>query len=288
MSQPLGIDVSVHNGALDWTKLKAAGVQFAIIRAGYGRYQVDGQFVSNITGAQAAGIPVGVYWFSYAISEETARQEAEKCAATLSPYHIDLPVFFDYEYDSVRYAQEQGVTVGKAQYNAFAVAFLESIRQKGYTPGIYYNLDFYRTMADPAKLAGYAVWYAQYAAAPTLEDWTLWQYTSSGTLTGLAGSYDLDRMKDDSLLPVPPVQSGWKQDATGWWYVYPDGSYPKAKWAQIGGKWYYFNDSGYMLASQWLFSGGAWYYLGPDGAMLQNVPVVLDENGRLMPDLNNT
>lgn len=288
MRQPLGVDVSVHNGRLDWTKLKAVGVEFAIIRAGYGRYQVDNQFVNNITGAQRAGIPVGVYWFSYAISEDTARQEAEKCAATLSGYSIDLPVFFDFEYDSIRYAKEQGVAVGKAQYNAFAVAFLEEIRKKGYTPGIYYNLDFYRTMVDPAKLAGYTVWYAQYADSSAQEDWALWQYTSSGTLDGLSGSFDLNRMKDDSLLPAPEIKTGWQKDGTGWWYVYPDGSYPKAKWAEIDSKWYYFGETGYMLKNQWLFSGGAWYFLGPDGAMLQNVPVVLDENGRMMPDLSGT
>lgn len=287
MEQPLGIDVSVHNGTLDWNALKAAGVQFAIIRAGYGRYQVDAQFANNITGAKAAGIPVGVYWFSYAISEDTARQEAAKCVGTLSGYAIDLPVFYDFEYDSIRYAQEQGVTIGKAQYNAFAVAFLEEIRQRGYTPGIYYNLDFYRTLADPAKLAGYAIWYAQYASAPTLEDWRIWQYTSSGSLPGVSGSIDLNRMKDSSLLPAPEVQAGWRKNDTGWWYVRSDGSYPKAQWELIDGKWYYFNDAGYMLENQWLYYADAWYYLGPDGAMLQNVPVILDESGRLMPNLND-
>ena len=135
-----GIDVSTHNGALDWEKIRDAGFRFAIVRAGYGRFAVDDQFHANIRGAAAQGIPAGVYWFSYAVSEDAARQEAEKCLETIRGYDLTLPVFYDFEYDSVRYAQQQGVTVGREQYNRFARAFLEEIRAAGYTPGIYYNL----------------------------------------------------------------------------------------------------------------------------------------------------
>ena len=123
-----GIDVSTHNGTLDWASIGAAGIRFAIIRAGYGRYAVDDQFAANIRGAAARSIPAGVYWFSYAVSEDAARQEAEKCLETIKGYDLTLPVFYDFEYDSVRYAQQQGVTVGREQYNRFARAFLEEIR----------------------------------------------------------------------------------------------------------------------------------------------------------------
>lgn len=108
MADILGIDVSEFQGTLDWSKIKAAGIRFAIIRGGYGRYAVDGQFENNIRGAIENGIPVGVYWFSYALCAEGAREEARKCLSLLTPYRIQLPVFYDFEYDTVRYAGVSG------------------------------------------------------------------------------------------------------------------------------------------------------------------------------------
>lgn len=242
-----GIDVSVHNGTLDWSKIKADGIAFAIIRGGYGRYQVDSQFHANMQGAAKQQIPVGVYWFSYALSEEGARQEARKCLETIQSYPITLPVFYDFEYDSLRYAREQGVTLGKADYNTFARAFLEEIRQAGYTPGIYYNLDYYQSMVDTALLKDYAVWYAQYASSPSISGYDIWQYSSSGTINGLSGRFDFNELKNMSLLGAKSAKNGWQKNDTGWWYVYPDGSYPTARWAKIDGVSYYFDQQGYWV-----------------------------------------
>ena len=154
MSKIIGIDVSTHNGTLDWAALKKAGVAFAIIRTGYGTSHTDSEFARNMEGAIANGIPVGVYHFSYALDAAGAKREAEYVAKLLEPYKdkIALPVLFDFEYDTVSYAQKQGVTLGKTAFNAHAVAFCEAIKAAGYTPGVYYNLDYYTRMADPAKL----------------------------------------------------------------------------------------------------------------------------------------
>ena len=255
----IGIDVSSHNGALNWAALKKAGVAFAIIRGGYGRYAVDDQFTNNIKGALAQGIPVGVYWFSYALDAATARVEARKCLETIQGYDVVLPVFFDFEYDTIRYAKDQGVTLGKAAFNAHAVAFCEAVKAAGYTPGVYYNLDYYRNMVDTAKLGGYVQWYAQYAAKPSIDGYDIWQYTGSGTLEGVSGKFDCNILKNEALLHPP--SSGWKQR---------------------DGKWYY-ERNGVMLTDQWLLDEGSSYYLGPDGAMVTNRAVKIGADGKLCP-----
>ena len=108
----LGIDVSEHNGALDWAKIKAAGVAFVIVRSGYGTSHVDNFFAQNIRGAREQGLPVGIYHFSYALDPAGAKKEAEFVLSILKPFRgeIFLPVFFDFEYDSVSYAKKQGMS----------------------------------------------------------------------------------------------------------------------------------------------------------------------------------
>ena len=277
-----GIDVSEHNGSLDWSAIKQDGVSFAIIRAGYGRYQTDSRFYENIEGAISNGIPVGIYWFSYALNASYAKQEAKKCMEVISGYRVTLPVFYDFEYDTVRYAKEQGVTLGKAQFNEFANAFLGEIQAAGYKPGIYYNLDYYQSMVDPVVLGSYCIWYAQYASKPSITDYAIWQYTSSGTLNGVAGNVDLNQLKDASLL-APEYTPGWHKNSIGWWYVREDGTYPTSCWEKIDDVWYYFDTEGYMLENQWVVTNGNAYYLGQDGGMVTNRTLIIDSGGKLVP-----
>ena len=104
-----GIDVSKWNTNLDFKRLKAAGIDFAMIRAGLGT-QTDPMFQSHIKAAQAAGMQVGVYWFAYALNESGAKNEADACLKAIKSYKLDLPVFYDFEYDTERYAGDKGVT----------------------------------------------------------------------------------------------------------------------------------------------------------------------------------
>ena len=154
MSNIYGIDVSEHNGTLDWNRIKASGIRFAIIRSGYGVTHKDMQLENNLRGAIAADIPMGIYHFSYALTPDGAKKEAEFCLSLLQAYRnqISLPLFFDFEYDTVRYASEQGVTLGRAAFNDHAVAFLETVRSAGYTPGIYFNLDYKNRFVDSSRL----------------------------------------------------------------------------------------------------------------------------------------
>lgn len=202
MSRYIGIDVSEFNGRLDWAKIKAAGIRFAIIRSGYGVTHVDPQFAANLAGAVSNGIPVGVYHFSYALSVAGARREAEFVLSLLAPHRRDitLPVFFDFEQATVDYAAGQGVTLGRAAFNAHTRAFCQTIQAAGYGAGVYYNLDFYRRFVDPAALRGFAQWYAQYAARPAISDFDIWQYSDNYHIAGINGAFDGNELKNLSLL----------------------------------------------------------------------------------------
>jgi GH25 family lysozyme M1 (1,4-beta-N-acetylmuramidase) len=194
MANVIGIDVSEHNGALDWAKIKAAGIQFAIIRTGYGTSHTDNYFKANMEGALKQGIPVGIYHFSYALNETGAKNEAAFVVKLLESYKdkITLPVFFDFEYDTVAYAKKQGVTLGKSAFNAHAVAFLEAVKAAGYRPGVYYNLDYRNNMVDTAKLGSYVQWYAQYSSKASFTGYDLWQYSSSYQISGISGKFDVN------------------------------------------------------------------------------------------------
>lgn len=201
MANIYGIDVSEHNGNLDWAKIKAAGIKFAIIRTGYGVSHEDTQFKNNITGALAQGIPVGVYHFSYALDETGAKGEAAFVLSLLAPYKdkITLPVFFDFEYDTVDYAKKKGITLGKQAFNAHAVAFLEAVRAAGYTPGVYYNLDYKNRFVDASEVGGYVQWYAQYASKASWTGYDLWQYSSTFTISGHSCKFDIN-LADESII----------------------------------------------------------------------------------------
>lgn len=263
-----GIDVSEHNGTLDWAKIKAAGIRFAIIRTGYGKSYTDSQFKANMAGAKAQGIPVGVYHFSYALDAAGAKKEAEYVINLLKDYTIDLPVFFDFEYDTVSYAAKQGVTLDKQAFNDHTVAFCETIKAAGYTPGTYYNLSYKNNYVDSSRLGGYVQWYAQYNNTADWNGYDIWQYSSSYRINGINANFDINfvpRAKVEKLFGKTTVKAGWKKDSTGWWYVKEDGTYPVSSWLEIDGEWYYFNEKGYMLESTEVEYDGYWYIFDENG-----------------------
>ncbi len=291
MAKIIGIDVSEHNGALDWAAIKKAGISFAVIRDGYGTSHTDNYFKRNIEGAIAQGIPIGIYHFSYALDAAGAKKEAEFVLSLLKPYSgkITLPVFFDFEYDTVSYAKKQGVTLGREAFNSHTVAFCETVKAAGYTPGVYYNLDYLRNYVDIDRVGKYVQWYAQYASTASASGWGLWQYSSSYTIPGCSGRFDVNVLGDASLLTGTTSTTGkytigWHQDSKGWWYADSTTTYYKDRWAKIKGKWYLFDKGGYMLADCWhVDSDGDTYYLGADGDMQTNMVVGLGTDGKLQP-----
>lgn len=154
-----GIDVSKWNTNLDFKRLKAAGIDFAMVRAGLGT-QTDPMFQSHIKAAQAAGMQVGVYWFAYALNASEAKKEADTCLKVIKPYKLDLPVFYDFEYDTERYAGDKGVTYTVASRTAIIKAFCGRIKTAGYDAGVYINPDYRLYKTNRAQLKKYKLWIA--------------------------------------------------------------------------------------------------------------------------------
>lgn len=204
-----GIDVSKHNGTIDWAKVKEAGVQFAMIRAGYGANNIDAQFKRNLSECNRLGIPCGVYWFSYAYTEEMARKEAEHCLTAIKPYKLDYPVAFDFEYDSVSYAAKKGVSMTKSLASKLVTAFCGTVEKAGYYAMNYANADYQANYFDNGVKKAYDLWLAQWPKRPDLSalpDCGIWQYSSTGTVPGIDGNVDMNAAYKD----YPAIIAGMK------------------------------------------------------------------------------
>ena len=161
-----GIDVSEWQKTIDWEAVKAAGIEFAMIRAGYGQNNIDPQFKRNISECNRLGIPCGVFWFSYAYTEAMAIREAEYALAAVEPYKLDYPIAFDYESDSVKYAKKNGVEPDKAHVTGLAYAFCGRIEQAKYYAMIYTNPSYLSKYFDSYIPKNYDIWLAQWPSKP--------------------------------------------------------------------------------------------------------------------------
>lgn len=192
-----GIDVSSHQGTVDFKAVKKDGIDFVILRAGYGNTesQTDAYFHRNYEKAKEAGLPVGVYWFSYARSVAEAKTEAKVCLKVLNKRKLQLPVFFDWEYDSMRYAKENGITPSKTQITNMCKAFLEIIEKAGYIGGVYASSDILNRWINYDKLNQYQLWIGHYGIQEkpsTYPSAEFWQYTDVGHVKGISGNVDLN------------------------------------------------------------------------------------------------
>ena len=189
-----GIDVSKHNGGIDWKKVKESGCGFAIIRAGYGMFeaQIDEQFLNNVNGCMENNIPFGVYWFSYASSAADALKEAQVCEKIVSPYltNISLPIFYDFEYDSDDYAyNKNGQKLTSASRTNIIYTFCNYFKEKGIKIGYYTNKDYYTTKILPKKLP-FTLWLAQYNENAPEYNAALVQRKSTSKIPGIYGAVD--------------------------------------------------------------------------------------------------
>lgn len=196
MSAKKGIDVSFWQGVIDWDKVKAAGIEFAMIRAGHGTGNIDQQFHRNISECNRLNIPCGVYWFSYAYTEDMAAQEARDCIAACKGFRLAYPVAFDWEYESADSAKRHGVTVGKNLASAMARAFLREVKSAGYKPMLYANPDFLARYYDQEIPKEFPVWLAKWPGGqpspePQPEGAAIWQW-GIGRVDGIKGDVDMD------------------------------------------------------------------------------------------------
>lgn len=194
-SAKFGIDVSKWNQTIDWAAVKEAGVEFAIIRCGYrgassGALVVDPFYEVNIRGAIEAGIPVGVYFFTQAVSEVEAIEEASAVISLIEDYDVDYPVFLDSESAG---GSGRADGLGAAERADIHRAFLETIASAGYETGIYASKNWLNDKVDMDKISRYNVWLAEYAEAPSYDKYYhMWQYTSKGSVPGIGTNVDLN------------------------------------------------------------------------------------------------
>ena len=193
-----GIDVSKWNGtSINWAQVKASGIEFVIIRTGYRGYGSagtlvdDGTFKANLAGARAAGLKVGVYFFSQAITEKEAVEEASACLKALNGTKLDYPVYFDTEF-SGGYPNGRADKLSKADRTDIAIAFCETIRDSGYRAGVYASESFFKYNLNFSALAGYSIWNAHYGVSSIGIGCNLWQYTGSGRVPGIPTEVDIN------------------------------------------------------------------------------------------------
>lgn len=192
-TQIKGIDVSKWQGEIDWKKVKADGVEFAFIRAGYWTNYTDPYFEKNYNNAKAAGVKVGAYHYSYALTAAQAKKEAEFMLTLLKNKQFDYPVAFDLENDATQ------LSLGKKILTDMAVAFCEIIKTAGYNPMLYINTNWRNNFVDMSRIIGvYHLWQAHYPPNPAnrpaaVDDKVaVWQYSSTGKINGISGNVDLN------------------------------------------------------------------------------------------------
>lgn len=191
----VGIDVSKWNGEIDWDKTKSAGVEFAIVRAGYrgsatGTLVEDPYFHANMKGAAASGVPTGVYFFTQAVNEVEAVEEASAVLELVEKYELDYPIYIDTEG-----AGGNGRADGLDAETRTLVceAFCRTIENAGYTEGVYASRNWLNNNLEMDRLDQYMVWLAEYRSVPLYQGYyQMWQYTSKGQVDGIQGNVDIN------------------------------------------------------------------------------------------------
>lgn len=190
-----GIDVSKFQGSIDWNAVKADGITFAIIRCGYrgygsGALVEDSTYRANIRGAINAGLKVGVYFFSQAVNENEAREEAQGCWYVLNSRKLDYPIYFDSEASGGSNGRADGL--GVTDRTKCAIAFCEEVKALGYQPGVYASTLWFRNRLDLSQLSQYPIWNAHYNVASSPIPCQMWQGTCTARIPGYNGQIDVN------------------------------------------------------------------------------------------------
>lgn len=250
-----GIDVSNHQGSIDWAKVKAAGVDYAILRCGFGEGIMDDSFIRNVQGCKKYGIPFGVYLYCYAWDAKSAREEAEGTLSILSragvkPSDLAFPVYYDIENtvgnkNHPDYGKPAGVD-GNNQYHvirnnatftAMAETYCNIIQNAGFEPGVYASLNWWRNYLNDAKFNSWDRWVAQYYSECTYEGtYSMWQYSSVGRVDGIRGNVDVNWYFKSRY------SVGWYLKDGSWYYRLADGT-NRTGWLSIKGETYWLDPS---------------------------------------------
>ncbi|MBQ2880341.1 MAG: cell wall-binding repeat-containing protein, partial [Anaerotignum sp.] len=266
-----GIDVSEHQGTIDWEKVKAAGIDFAIIRCGYGQdmaSQDDLYFEYNADECERLGIPYGVYLYSYATNTTRASGEADHALRLLEGRHLSYPVYFDMEDSS---------TIG-SDLGAIAETFCDKISAAGYPVGVYANLNWWNNYLTDNCFDDWHRWVAQYNSSCQYEGtYALWQYTSSGSVNGISGRVDMNYQigypadHGTSSVTEASLKTNKNTYQSGEAILITASSGKNGAWVAIYGEddeissatpsyyWYYVNGSGAAYGSDKIWKNGETY-----------------------------
>lgn len=210
-----GIDVSKYQPTVDWDKVKAAGIDFVFVRVGYRGYGAAGTlaadvcFEKHVEGALAAGLKVGLYYYTEAINTSEAKQEAQYCIEKAKDYDITLPIVYDYETTTVggvKTGRKYNANLSKSAATKNCISFCDTIKAAGYTPMVYANKSDLSTLIDGSSLANsYKIWLANYTSKTTYSgEYEFWQYSSSGKIDGISGNVDCNFWYTDEEINENP------------------------------------------------------------------------------------
>lgn len=270
-----GIDVSRWQGEINWSQVAADDVSFVMLGT-RSKGAVDPYFHRNIQQASAAGVKVGVYIYSLAVTVEMAEAEADFVLDLIHDYPVSYPVAFDME-DST-----QG-NLSKEELAAIANAFCKKISDSGYYPIVYANENWLKNKLD-MSLMDYPVWVARYSARPSYQNPVMWQATSTGSVKGINGNVDIDFQFKDFSGQIPAntwrtingkryyysnyakQKNAWAQDSSDWYYMDSEGL-ASTGWITVSGSRYYLDETTGKMQTGWRQDQGKWYYLGSSGAV---------------------
>lgn len=251
-----GIDVSYWNQNIDWDRVAADQVQFAMLATRF-RGQEDPFFSANADAASKAGIRLGAYLYSYATSVQMAEEEADFVLEVIKDYPISFPVVFDAE-DAATLG-----TLSPSEISRIIDAFCKKIQAAGYYPMVYAN-DYWVNHKIDMSALNYDVWVARYQERFTYASPAMWQASNTGSVDGISGNVDINYLyKDYSQL----ISGNMWRTISGKRYYYQDHAMQRQSWIHDGENWYYLNQEG-NPSTGWLQLNGVWYYLDSDGKML--------------------
>ncbi len=235
-----GIDVSQYQGDINWTAVAASGVKFAMVRVGNIKYGLDTKFAQNVVAANAAGIRVGVYVYSYALTDAEAAADAQLAISAMQNLPISFPVAIDIEDSSQK-------VLTAAQLQSIANTFCSMVYAAGYQPMVYSYKNWF---TDRMGITAWDHWIANYSSSMGIAG-TMWQYTSSGAVSGISGNVDMDYVLKDYFTTIP-ANGLSTQNGQTYYFV----NYRKQFGMQtIGGLQYFFDGTGAMVKNQTITDG---------------------------------
>jgi len=272
-----GIDVSKWQNSIDWRSVASDDVQFVIMRTRRDG-KLDERFREYASGATSNGLKMGVYLYMNATTVDQSVADANWLIDLICEYPVQYPVVLDVEDQDLYWKMDN------LELNSIINAFCNTIKEAGYTPMLYLNDYWIKTKLDMSELGKWPIWVARYAEQPTYKNYTIWQATNKGQVSGIKGYVDIDFAVKDMAALVPADK--W-MFIHGNHYYYKNYKVVKNDWINDGQAWYFMDGNG-LITRGWMKFDGFSYYLDTEGKMVTGVQTIdgvlyaFYDNGALM------